>query len=749
VTAKRQSKIEYMRRLELIKDSILGVGYHLPNPEVVIFPFLDNLLLLHQRALVFAFWDGGECVYRSINDPDYLSRNTITWDVPNDSLIYIPGIDYQMSIHSFSSPRAENNCGNVVLPVDHQATDDTRNLIAMFKGEKVLDEFLTSIGQSIKRRIGHATSFDITSQRENVQSYLTLDYNDVRAYLKPIRQVLDDIFFDTIRAGHFTISKGPLEYPNIFAAVKSSPTPEPRYNGAFHYTLGLLLLSNTETALRRWFGTSEFLNQILNGAESSHEYFNDPDNCIRALEQPLGIHSRAVADLVFSSGIADIGRRAGESGFDVSGESDKFDHRRRTIESLVYPHNWLFYVPIHVGGAPWITLFTFTEENPARDVGAWHHNYSFYRDLVQKVGSVLRVRAHEVYSELVASEVADTIGRFKLAPKKTLVAKIREVTQKLAQVYPYPMLTIDDPGAERQLDVPGKGILGVGFFDNPFFPRQVSWDLGNEDEIFNRLGKEVRHLASTQRAIEIGAVARTSHFIKVPLRVLSSILSVQNPERDQLASKQIAKILYLHDAAAAALSSDKAAEFRNKYRKTAPLEEFLRLVQEHWNNALKFFSEDVTSGNLASKLREMLERNEVEFDVVYSDSQRLQVVAFYEPQIIGLLDGLLDNAIRETSGIDRRISVRISSIDSSPEVATGFVSLRIENTNSEKAESLSDLVQNLNSPGPDMVGVSEMHWISAACWRSDEIGTILEWSIIDTGIDARIVARAIIAEVIS
>ena len=52
---------EKQRRISLIRDTLNGIVYQLPDPEVLLYPFLDCVMLLHQRALVPAVWKQGKC----------------------------------------------------------------------------------------------------------------------------------------------------------------------------------------------------------------------------------------------------------------------------------------------------------------------------------------------------------------------------------------------------------------------------------------------------------------------------------------------------------------------------------------------------------------------------------------------------------------------------------------------------------------------------------------------------------------
>ncbi|MFC1552629.1 hypothetical protein ACFL6P_08725, partial [Candidatus Latescibacterota bacterium] len=410
-------------RLGLIMDSLSGICYHLPNPEVILFPFLDNLLLLHQRPLVFAFWRGKHCVYSSLNDPDFLSRYSIKWDVGKDMLIDLPGIHYRMSAHDFRSPENLNDQDQVVLSIDQEVTQLTRDLISEINTSEKFqspETFFKALEKSIDIRVMSKSPSHNVLQSVGIRKHIELDYQEVKEFLEPIRLVLDDVFSDSIRAGHLTMTKGSLEYPNIFAVIRTSPSSKPRYNKAFRYTAGLLLLSEMKRALQDWCVNS-CLHELQYTKHNCPLGFTIADDCISILEQPLSLNSRSVSDLVFSSGVVDFGRKASEYGWDFSVAGDDHDEDRRNAERCIYPSKGsLFYIPIHVGGTTWISIFTFTHEDPYLSPKAWHHNYSFYRDLVQKVAEMIRQKAHDVYTNLIAKTLLTHMESW-LTPKNKII----------------------------------------------------------------------------------------------------------------------------------------------------------------------------------------------------------------------------------------------------------------------------------------------------------------------------------------
>lgn len=707
-------------RLSLIRDSLIGVSYHLPNPEVLLFPFLDNLLLLHQAPLVFAFWRDDRVVYSTLKDPDFLGRHSVVWAATPQMRVSVPGTPYSLSIHDFRTPDT-TDAASITLPVHEQATQLTRMLLAKSSDYPLPDTFYKALHKAIDAHLDSDPHVAESALAAPPPTWQEMDYRgEVLKLLEPMRAVLDEVFEEPFRAQHLTIPNGTLTYPNIFAVVRTCPHL-PRYNGNFPYTAGLLLSTPMRQALSKWCATV-CLREVAQPKGTCSLKFTDPNDCARALEEPLGPHSRSVSDLVFSSGIADFGRQASESGWDVA--DDPGDIRRQTVERCIYPHNWhLFYIPIHVGGTPWLCSFTLTKDDPSTNVHAWHHNYSLYRDLIQKTAELIRNRSHEVYSQLVAEAVVRHM-RAWVTPKDEVVTKINRDAQKLAQVYPFPMLRLEsEPETAERLHVSGRGAFGVTFIENPFFPEHVSWKRGNTTSILRRCRREVQEFTDVERVMELNATAHTSHLLKVPLRVLDSIASNSPQQHDHL-RRQIRKVLNLHDFAASLVSEKGRSKFRQQYRRDESVEELNRLVEQQYGESVAFLQEVAVSGNLAPRLRALSGARAITLvSTCPSDIQQSRVV-FFEPMLGTLFDGLLPNAIEAIDEAAPAIQVRLRA-----EVRNGTtgVYMDVENTTDLSTRRIDILLQRLNSPGPDFVGVTEIHWVCKACWPHVPDADRLRW----------------------
>ena len=733
---------EKYRRLTLVKDSMTGVSYHLPNPEVLLFPFLDNLLLLHQAPLVFAFWDGERRVYDTLKDPDFLRRHEVTWNCAPHERLAIPGTPYSLSLHDFRRPNPLN--GKVRLDVDAEATALTAPLLDATKKRFFLPkELLEGLGQAIALRARREAA---SSEHEAAGKDITpldLDYGKVRGLLAPIRAVLGSVFEDSSSGGVLKIEIDGFSYPNIFSVVRTVPRPGVRY-GSFPYTAGLLLLPQMEESLNEWC-----VRECLRSSHCPHAVcpleHTDPASCMAALEHPLGPDSRSVSDLVFSSGIVDFGRRAQEEGWDVSVVGNDDDRNRRTVEGCIYPRNRdLFYIPLHVGGTPWVAIFTFSPKDRQE---AWDHNYSFYRDLIQKAAELVRLKAQDVYSDLVAKTVVANMKSW-IASRSDLVAAVNNSLQTLAQVYPFPQLTLRDAEGTGEFDlhVPGRGTFGVDFIQNPFFARHVSWRLGDEKQIRETCTQALADFTSRESMIEINAVAQSSHLVKSPLRVLASILASDSSRRDDHLKRQVEKLLSLHDAVSGLANHTKRTQMLSRWRTEDSAATLRQIIETEHQTALAFLSEPSVSGNRADRVREMRSGKQISFDDSALSDLQEERVAFYRPQLAAVFDGLILNAVDNVDDENPKVDVilRVRTVKH----GGSRVVVEFRNTTDIPPSGLDTLCRQLNSPRPDMVGVTELHWIADTFWPALTERERLLWRWEVCGDQHWVSAEAVIAEVV-
>lgn len=172
---------------------------------------------------------------------------------------------------------------------------------------------------------------------------------------------------------------------------------------------------------------------------------------------PLCQAERSVADTPLTSGIIDFGfideRRSTEG---VSREHYQKHGpsvaERKSIETIIYGEGAdkesIFYVPIHIGGLPWVTLFSFHVESREGSPGEsrlellWNR-FHIYRDLVP----IIAEKASQAIVQAFVDALAET-GREHLSQLADRDRFAREVTagwREVCAAFPYGevRLTID------------------------------------------------------------------------------------------------------------------------------------------------------------------------------------------------------------------------------------------------------------------------------------------------------------------
>lgn len=110
------------------------------------------------------------------------------------------------------------------------------------------------------------------------------------------------------------------------------------------------------------------------------------------LELPLGVNARGIADSGLASGVIDfgfVGERSGNTSYrsrEHYPSNSGSDSKRKNVEDSgkIYGSDAgqqsIFYVPIHIGGIPWLSVFSFHTEKP-RITAMWRR-YRIYRDVI-------------------------------------------------------------------------------------------------------------------------------------------------------------------------------------------------------------------------------------------------------------------------------------------------------------------------------------------------------------------------------
>lgn len=739
---------ETSRRLDLIRDIISGIGYHLPNPEVLLYPFLDCIMLLHQRELVPAIWKDDRCMDVFLKDPsllrefegthrekmsqycDGLTRNTV-----KKHRIALGKTRYSLSIHLFPNlDEIRNGTGSAVTEVDTAATDLTRSLLQGETDPRPFEDFFHSLQIAADRHIERiGRSFSPTSiKREEVAE------NEVSYFLAPLREILDDVFADYDPVAHdgvpssLVVKKGDLVYPNVFAVVRTFTGQPGRHEGCFDYTARIILPSRIKKLLETWCGQG----CGFSGQHSCPWGLASGEQCVAALERPLGHGARSVADLVFSNGIMAFGMKPSQPSLDqrvnnegISCREDSDDDARRWVESCIYPENTsLMYPPIHVAGTPWLALYTHCSDEITPET--WRHNYWFYRDTVQKGSSLIRLKSQAAYLKLLADQLIKQLKSTSFGSQKhLLIHEINRALTKLAQIYPFPLAQFyAGPAAgTAAISVPGRYDIHLSVAPNPFFPMQVDWGMTSPETIISYCIDRIHAFGEERKYIGLSSFAKVSHLFKNPLAVLSIL--AKESGNDAVIS-QAERIRYLHDSAAMLLSESKRDAARKK-RLVRMLDAFMGDLGELYTKCRADISlnPDLTAGRANALLPEKVWLEE------FPTESCMPTIVSFLPLLMMVIDGILTNAVTSSPNEDP-VSVKIRWDGES-------LWLVVKNRFDNRAGNIEQIIHRLNEPGIDLVGVTNLHWAAEAYWPDRP--NRLRWrSEICTGI-THVIAEALIA----
>jgi len=177
---------------------------------------------------------------------------------------------------------------------------------------------------------------------------------------------------------------------------------------------------------------------------------NAGEGAWRTIERPLADGSRAIADSPLTSGVIDFSlpqERESTRGRDCASRPSSSTEEtekdgRRALEDRLYPkiaggQYQVFYVPVHVGGSPWLALYTFRQ--PGRR--EWRSLYHFYRDLVPYIAGSVRTVAQEAYADCLAGLVERALKEHRRADG--LIEVINERWSEAHLFYPFPQLHLE------------------------------------------------------------------------------------------------------------------------------------------------------------------------------------------------------------------------------------------------------------------------------------------------------------------
>lgn len=721
-------------KLNLIRDTLLGIGYHSQNPEAMLFPFLDSVMLLHQKELVLALWKHDVCVDVFLKDLSFLTEfegsvqnqvfaycRKIQNSIDKKNIIKLGGEPYGLSIHEFR-PLEDILQAGVSLKVHEDATELTFKLFDKVDDDKnhyIDDEFYKSIGQAIEKHISRAQDTKPTDEEEPVLAIAIADA-EIKELLEPMRLALDEILIDIGKIGdRLTL---PSTLPNIFVAIRVYRKMEKLRKEKYDYTAMLMLQEKTKDGIENWCKTGTYPDCISKG-----KGYKD---CVNALQQILG-DTRVSADLVFASGIITFGVPTIAN---KKAEVEKEGQSARDTEKCIYfeMDPYLTYFPIHIGGSPWLAMYTLTKNSEEISWETWRHNYLFYRQVLQNVPGLIKQRSQQIYLYLTSEKVIDAIRR--AYNNSSFLEAVNLSMIKVAQVYPFPLIKFIEWSEEckHELSVLRYGKFGVSIKRNPFFMIHADTVDICDNIIIKHCQEALTHFDNQQQYIADHNVGRMTHVLNVPLSILKQLAEANG---DQVLFQHAEIMSYLHDAAAMMINEDKRNKIISDNQQILALDSCINQVKLEYESVRSYFKHKHT--NKVKAPSSLLECINMSTNPVLMPSVN---VRYFRPLMMIALHELLANSIKHRNTSDPDIAIHLCWSNSR-------LFLEVVSSTLKTQHDLNTLLHRLNSPEPDTIGITTLHLLVKGYWhsRADRDSCIVWEKCTDIG-KQKIVARVLIAE---
>lgn len=707
------------QRVFLIQDAISGLGYQMSAPETVIFPFVDYLSVLLQAGRIISIWDKttNKIVFSTLGDEALIDKYGQL--LPQDERLSLWDSDYEIQVDQLDRHRYGTR---------KEITAYTSQLDSDYE---IINRVLSYLGRSgttpVNRQSDAAFSLKII---EAISAYkrpehtqpdaIKLKLKEISDLLLPMRNLLDEVFFDLKKSHVFQVVEDDFDIVKLFAVVRTVPSSRSRYNGFFNYTASLLLSVNQYSAIRQLLEKERSRSR----AEQLMEY----------LESPLGLEDRSVADIVFSSGNVGFGGRVGSEVLDVA--SGKVAKQRQDVEDFVYKRIHqvdkeadlhVFYVPVHVGGVPWLAFFTFTDKVPRNDHESWKRNYRIYRDVIPKVTSQIRTGTKEIYLRLLADKLTAHLHSWKVGayPVEELGRRVSEDWQKINQIYPYDRVQLEGVGNKEEERL-GEMMLrldeGCDMFikvmeGSTFLRRDVNYDLLDKERIKKACDAAVQRYLRLSTSLQQQTAAYNTHNLRNPLIRLRTVLLDSNLSSDTAKAAidtQIGDLIALEQFSNYLITGkpERKPAFIQIQDGTFPV------LRESIDNALKIFEIGSYASNSAKILRKIRESGTL--TSTFSGLEILKDTAslsFCAEQINVVVNGLISNALKYNKLLSPALYISVSADEN-------HAYLHVRNPSSKSPGTLRELAKDLSNPADmflNFVGVNLIHLACHACRYSPPV----------------------------
>jgi hypothetical protein len=522
-----EQSADHVKRM-LIRDAINGAARARARNDLFIYSLTDYLHLWIQQPACITFWKSEKGVNRpiffSFLDPQVMSHQILNVgpEIPQGEMrkrFSLGDDEYAVTVHSVNRDEASltfNQTWTNRLPTLWSEQED--DPIRVDFGPHMV-ETLSKLANASKRQ--PQQSIDPASIRNPEDTGLLTTSRERLA------EAIDRVFNTLHDSQLLHVSKGELPCINLFAVFRWVQSVRLRCNGLFPYTAAIRLTPNQESEIWKWLR-----RKVEKGDQATTEFLKHYQDWPIWMQHPLGDADRAVFDSIVAAGFLEIGL-PGKRGEAASGWRDRATTypKRQDVETFVYSELLrellasgapsdpereivLLYVPVHVGGSPWLCFFTFAFAGE----DGWFQHYHLYRDVLSPTNDRLRRELESVFFKM-AAETFQPVLQATDVP-----AKVREANdnmRSLAQIFPYDLVQFTTvlPEGERsyQVDLPGGGALFLIPRDNPYHPKHVDYELLDMERLKQELNLHAVEEAAS-RARRNAELAESVYAVGHPLK---------------------------------------------------------------------------------------------------------------------------------------------------------------------------------------------------------------------------------------
>ena len=416
------------------------------RPQAILWLLVDHILLLFQSPVYVNLWSRGvsqyEALFSSISSQDrcFLGIRELRAEVldgqQQDQLIFA-NEDAELVTSVRSLP---NEKGLRPQPLHGAQTFDTiRRMLSCRK-----DQILTAL------KSYDEAAYESSGLTEPNSQLLDDAIAEAPRHLDHLRRRIGAVLDSTGRTELTETQNG--KGLNLFAVIRWPSHPRvitppahrwdvPRSPSQYNYSVGLSLSLQQETSFK-------------GGKEQATQ-----------LQMPLASGARSIADTPMTRGCVDFSlpnernQREWSRQYYVGQENLVGVHRQSGEDALYeavfgqqHADETIFYVPLHIGGVPWIALFTFNKSD--RSPESMMRNYQFYRDLVPVLSESISGATQAAFAETLSQTA--TTAYDKHLGAATFVESVNSAWRVISQLYPYPAAQLTTEGRDKEkLQIPG------------------------------------------------------------------------------------------------------------------------------------------------------------------------------------------------------------------------------------------------------------------------------------------------------